>query len=211
MGLLGMLALGMTLGALILAYFLAGEIYDYQDTVDGVHLPRVDAIVCLAGGRGRISGAADLWYRYFEQAHQQGAPKDAPTPVLYISGMGHQSNWAVFVRQIRRGVLESIRSQDVVLERESENTDANARYLVQYAQKTGWKRVLLVTSRYHMRRAKMIFERELRAAGSPLEVETLSFYQEPFEPGEWRSGLHGVRVTVTEYLKWVYYKHLKNW
>ena len=47
----------MTLGALALAYVMAGDIYEYQDTVDGVHLPEVDAIVCLAGGRGRAAEA----------------------------------------------------------------------------------------------------------------------------------------------------------
>ena len=53
-------SLGMVVGALLLASILAGEIYDYQDTVDGVHLPKVDAIVVLAGGKGRISAAGDL-------------------------------------------------------------------------------------------------------------------------------------------------------
>ena len=37
-------------GLLVLPLLLAGEIYDYQDTVDGVRLPSVDAIVVLAGG-----------------------------------------------------------------------------------------------------------------------------------------------------------------
>src|SRR3954468_23943056 len=63
---LGSMLLGMALGVLTLAFVLAGDIYEYQDTVDGVHLPEVDAIVCLAGGRGRIMAAGDIWYRYWE-------------------------------------------------------------------------------------------------------------------------------------------------
>jgi hypothetical protein len=39
----------------------------------------------------------------------------------------------------------------------------------------------------------------------PVEVETLSVYQDPFEPGEWLTSLHGARVTLIEYLKWIYY------
>ena len=58
---LALIALGMALGSLLLAYLSAGEIYEYQDSVDGVHLPPVDAIVCLAGGRGRIAAAGDIW------------------------------------------------------------------------------------------------------------------------------------------------------
>src|SRR5271155_5726225 len=83
--LLGALLAGMAIGVLGLAFFLANEIYEYQDTVDGVHLPEVDAIVCLAGGRGRIAAAGDIWYRYHEANQKKGVP------ILYISGMGPRS------------------------------------------------------------------------------------------------------------------------
>ena len=83
---------------------------------------------------------------------------------------------------------------------------ANAEWVVRYSRERGWKRILLMTSPYHMKRARFMFEVVTRNAGVPLDVQTLSVYQEPFEPGEWRGGLHGIRVTVTEYLKWIYYK-----
>ena len=54
------------------------------------------------------------------------------------------------------------------------------------------------------------FTRVLTAEKLPIQIETLSVYQEPFEPGEWREGFHGIRVTMTEYLKWLYYKTLWN-
>ena len=220
---------GMALGVLGLAYILAGEIYEYQDTVDGVHLPPVDAIVCLAGGRGRIAGAGDIWYRYRELAGSS-AGKSGPVataaaygayPVLYVSGMGPQSNWKGFSRQLRTGVRDVIRPENVVLETESFNTDANARWLARYARQHGWSRILLITSPYHMRRARHIFDRILAgpvAPGSsdklaterPIQLETLSVFQEPFEPGEWRHNLHGIRVTMSEYLKWVYYRYFWN-
>src|SRR4051812_17666421 len=99
---------GALIAAFLLVYVMAGEIYDYQDTVDGVHLPQVDAIVCLAGGRGRISAAADIWYRYWElsQVPVPGAGRSpAPThpPLLYLSGMGGHSNWNVLAHHVRRG------------------------------------------------------------------------------------------------------------
>jgi uncharacterized SAM-binding protein YcdF (DUF218 family) len=199
---------GMAVSALGLAYLLAGEIYDYQDTFDGVHLPEVDAIVCLAGGRGRIAAAGDLWYRYWEQGRLKG---DSRVPVLFVSGMGPYSNWGTLAQQLRRGVLEVIRPENVVLETESFNTDANARWLARYARERGWERILLVTSPYHMKRSRLIFERTLapdatQGLEKPLRIETFSVYQEPFEPNEWRSGLHGIRVTITEYLKWIYYR-----
>ena len=214
---LGILAAGVVLGILALTFVLAGEIYDYQDSVDGVHLPRVDAIVCLAGGRGRIAAAGDIWYRYWEVSHiplKAAGPDPVPEkpPVFYISGMGHQSNWKAFAHQLRRGVLQVIHPDDVVLETESSNTPANARYLARYAYEHNWERILLITSRYHMKRARFIFENILaekpEGYSRPIGIETLSVYQEPFEPGEWISGFHGIRVTMIEYLKWVYYKKL---
>jgi len=187
-------------GVLLLAFVLAGEIYDYQDSVDGVHLPPIDAVVCLAGGRGRIAGAGDIWYRYYEAGLK-------PTPVLYLSGMGPQSTWSVLTGQLRRGVRDVIQHENVVLETESFNTDANARWLLRYAKERGWRRILLITSPYHMKRAHYIFERLSEAGGIPIEIQTLSIFQEPFEPGEWHSNLHGIRVTVTEYLKWIHYRY----
>jgi uncharacterized SAM-binding protein YcdF (DUF218 family) len=201
---IGALLLGMALGTLMLALISAGDVYDYQDTVDGTHLPEVDAIVCLAGGRGRIAAAADIWYRYWEMA--QIPPKEREVPILYMSGTGPKANWNTIVRQFRPGVLQVIKPSDIILEKNSANTEENALWFARYAEEYGWKRVLLVTSRYHMRRARFIFDSFLKFQKLPVGVETMSVYQEPFEPGEWHSGVHGVRVTVIEYLKWAYYK-----
>lgn len=205
------LGVGIFVGAMGLAYISAGEIYDYQDSVDGVHLPEVDAVVVLAGGRGRIASAADTWYRYWELAQSpvKGAGKRAvpeKPPILYISGMGHQANWNVLAKQVRRGVLQVMTAEDVVLEVESSNTDENARWLARYAAERGWSKILLMTSSYHMRRARFIFDRVFSTLEDPIEIETLSLFQDPFEAGEWRSSLHGIRVTLIEYLKWIYYR-----
>jgi uncharacterized SAM-binding protein YcdF (DUF218 family) len=204
-GILGILGVGIALGALCLAFLLAGEIYDYQDSVDGKTLPPVDAIVCLAGGRGRISTAGDVWFRYWEQVNEKGS-LTGRVPILYFSGMGRQANWIQVSSQLRRGILQTIRQSDTVIETESFNTDANARWFLRYAQKKHWKRILLLTSNYHMKRARFIFEEVLKGAEEPIQVETLSLFQEPFSPEEWRFDLNGVRVTLWEYLKWVYYK-----
>ncbi|MBU6374568.1 MAG: YdcF family protein [Bdellovibrionales bacterium] len=216
-------------GSLLVALYLwlrgaADAVYAYQDTVDGVHLPPVDAIVVLAGGRGRISTAGDLWYRYrIDQAgggSREGVAAGS-RPILYFSGLGAQSTWGSIRGQLRTGVMQVIQSQDVVLETQSTNTEENAQWLLQYARERGWKSILLVTSRYHMRRAKLIFQkliekddelsRMLRPDGAEppqsIRVETLSVIQDPFEPGEWAGDLHGVRVTLGEFFKWWYYAH----
>jgi uncharacterized SAM-binding protein YcdF (DUF218 family) len=204
---MSLLGVGITAGAFVLSYLLAGEIYEYQDTVSESQLPSVDAVVCLAGGRGRIAAAGDLWYRYWEQAHQTQFTGQK-TPILYFSGMGRQANWAVLSKQFKRPVSLVIRSSDVVIEKESSNTDTNARWLARYAQERHWRRILLLTSSYHMKRAQFIFDHVLKTQENPIDVETFSVYQDPFTLKEWREGPNGVRVTLIEYLKWVYYKSI---
>lgn len=211
--------LGVAAGMFILTLVLASEIYDYQDTVDGVHLPSVDAIVCLAGGRGRIAAAGDLWYRYWESSIKLKAAREAAgekidpeaddrVPLLYLSGMGPQTTWNTFKKHLRSGVREVVPVADVVIEKESYNTETNAIWLARMAQDKGWKKILLVTSSYHMRRSQMMFARTFAALGLNIQIETLSAFQEPFESNEWRESIHGLHVTVMEYLKWVYYRFL---
>ena len=193
--------------ALLAAFTKAGQIYDYQDTVDGVRLPKVDAIVCLAGGRGRIMAAGDLWYRYWEAVENSDSTVSR-VPTLYFSGLGPQVNWGVLSKLLRKGVVDRIRPQDVIIERESSNTLANARWVALYAQQHHWRRILLLTSSYHMKRARLIFDYTLQGLEYPVQVETLSVYQEPFAPEEWKTGPNGIRVTLLEYIKWIYYKTL---
>ncbi len=200
------LVFGVVLGILTLSYFTAGSIYEFEDSVDlDQPLPDVDAIVCLAGGRGRIQLASDIWNRYRQER------QDRQAPVLYLSGMGKHSNWDILSVQIRPDVLKYLQFRDVVIETESLNTDENAEVLKQFAVERKWYRFLLITSSYHMKRARYIMVRTLKTGRSKseqakLEIETLSVHQEPFTARDWRSSLHGIRVTLVEYLKWVVFR-----
>ncbi|MEO5968440.1 MAG: YdcF family protein [Bdellovibrionia bacterium] len=205
---LALLVTGFALGTLMLAFLLAGDIYDYKDTALKDSLPPVDAIVCLAGGRGRISAAGDLWYQYLDRVLEVTSDSQTPIPILYFSGLGHQANWSLLTRQLSKRVLQVVQPEDVVIENESANTDENAKWLLRIAQQRHWKRIVLLTSSYHMKRANFIFSHVLKAGGVSLQMDTLSVTQEPFSSKQWRSGLWGIRVTLQEYLKWVYYKSI---
>jgi uncharacterized SAM-binding protein YcdF (DUF218 family) len=205
---LSLLFVGIVLGALMLALLLAGDIYDYHDTARLDAMPPVDAVVCLAGGRGRILAAGELWYRYLDKLleTQSDEASESLLPVLYFSGLGHQANWSLLTRQLSRRVLQVLQPEDVVIENESANTDENAKWLLGIAKDRHWKRIILLTSSYHMKRANFIFAQVLKSGGLPLQVDTLSVNQEPFSARQWRSGFLGLRVTLQEYIKWVYYK-----
>ena len=194
--------LGLVSGVLLFTFIKAGTIYEYADTLDGAFLPPADAIVVLAGGRGRIAAAGDFWFRYFER---EEAGEIEAAPFLYISGMGPNSNWATFAHSVRPGVLKAMKPSNVVLETESRNTEENALWIVKNARLRGWKRIVLMTSPYHMRRSRFIFGKVLEQSDAKLEVDSLTIYQETFSLEEWRESLNGIRVTMYEYLKWLYY------
>ena len=187
---------------LVLIGWRAGSIYSYEDTFDGAKLLEIDAIVVLAGARGRIAAAGDLWYRYFEVEDLGGQQK---TPILYVSGMGPTSSWNTFLTLVRIGVSKAFRPSDVVLETESTNTVENAELFVKNARLRGWKRVLLLTSSYHMKRSQLIFSRILLQQGLQVELKSHTILQEPFSGDEWMESFHGIRVTLIEYMKWIYY------
>ena len=42
----------------------------------------------------------------------------------------------------------------------------------------------------------------------PFDARVLQQAQEPFEPDEWLWTVHGTRVTLGEYFKWIYYSKL---
>ena len=189
----------------------AGDLYDYVDTVDGVKLPPVDAIAVLAGGRGRIGVASDVWYRYWElgQFPLRGtdrAPVPEKAPILYLAGMGERATFATVQAQVRRGVKEVLKTENVILENRSRNTVENAQVIAAEASVRGWERVLLITSPYHMRRAKLLLEAEFRERGIQPQIETYTVWSEVFDAQDWRESTQGVRVTLEEYFKWRYQK-----
>ena len=193
--------------ALAAGFISAGSIYNYKDTISddpAQPLPHVDAVVCLAGGRGRIQDAADLWYRYWKSAQADSASLGNP-PFLYVSGMGPKANFSTFESQVRPEVMAVLKSEWVVLENESINTLENAKWLKYNAYQYKWNSIALVTSNYHMRRALLIFDRTL--ANKDFRVESYTARQDLRGPETyWMSNQKIVWVTLAEYFKYLFYQ-----
>ena len=147
----------------MIAFTSAGLIYEYADSVDLDELPRnVDGIVVLAGAKGRISAAADLWLKFYKESPSRA-------PMLYVSGMGHTSNWNVFASQVKPEVLRVIREKDVILETQSTTTEENAMWFQNALNILKWDHIVLVTSNYHMKRSFYIFQTVI---GPNVDIET---------------------------------------
>ncbi len=118
-------------------------------------MPTADAIVVLGGGMEDsqaipypdMGGPADrVW-------HAARLYKAGKAPVVIPTGVGEDQTAVPLLLDL--GVPASA----IQVETASRNTDENARFTAALLTRLGARRVLLVTSAWHMRRARWLFER----------------------------------------------------
>ncbi len=195
--------LGGLVGIILLLLVSANTAYHHNDSVHIKQLPQsIDAIVVLSGGKGRLQHAAQLWFTYW-QLHTTNQIDTLPT--LYFAGLGPGQNWKTVSKKILPGILQVLRPHNIHIENQSRNTTANAEWLMQYAIQQGWKKIILVTSNYHMQRSVYLFQKTAQRLQYPIHVETYSLKQFPFESGVWFYHWNGIRITIVEFIKKIYY------
>ena len=85
-----------------------------------------------------------------------------------------------------------------------DNTAEEATLLRTMAGARGWRRVIIVTSKYHSRRSGFAFRRELRGAGITILVRTSRY--DLSDPAHWWRSRADVRYVVSELQKWTLYR-----
>jgi len=192
--------LGGFLAAATLVWFSAGEIYDYSDSFDFSRDGReIEVVVVLAGGKGRIPLAVELWKKIRDSRTGRAEP------VLFLSGLGPYTGVEALAGQgVRPDDVKLFTKENLVFENVSENTYENAQLFASFARQKNWKQVLLVTASYHMRRAEFTLKRTL---DSDVRVRTETLDAGHFGRNEWRKDEYSIRVTVLEYFKWLYYRY----
>ncbi len=200
LGLLLSVFFGGILAAALLVWFAAGEIYDYSDSFDlNRDGKEIEVVVVLAGGKGRIPLAVELWKKI------RAARTGRTEPVLFLSGLGRNTGVDALAGQgVPDEDVKLFTRENLVFENVSENTFENAQLFSSFARQKGWRHVLLVTASYHMRRAEFILKRALDPEVR-LRTETLDAGH--FGRNEWRKDEVSIRVTVLEYFKWLYYRY----
>ncbi len=198
------ISLSLLLGAIsstaIFLWLAAGEIYDYQDNFslerDGA---KVDVVLCFAGGKGRILSAVNTW----QKLRPMG--ESIHTPILFLSGLGANVNVDTLAEQgISKEVLKLIKQEDVVFENVSTNTFENAQIFSSFLIQKKWKNVLLVTAGYHMKRSVDILR---KAVGPEVNIYTSTVEAEHFDRNQWHKDAYAIRVTLLEYIKWLFYRY----
>ena len=167
--------------------FLNFSLSFYEITPADSDLKNRDAIVVLAGGRGRLPGALALFLK--TQSHW-----------LLISGVGEATSIeSIFSKRDLQGVDYN----RVILERESKSTLENAEYALNILLEKRVRSVVLVTSNYHMKRALYIFQNIF-----PENIEIISYAIESdnFMLKNWWKTATGLKFLLSEFIKYWWYR-----
>jgi uncharacterized SAM-binding protein YcdF (DUF218 family) len=181
--------LGATLAIILTLLWMAGPLLVVQDKP---HL--ADAIVVIGGDHKpeRMRQAAEL----YRQGYAPLIIISAGTIVL--EGDQPIPEAQVMYRQARELGLPNDR---LILEQASKSTYENATYTKALCQARGIRSILLVTSAYHSRRARRLFQ---EVYASDITVST-----QPAPPGQcalcWPFYSDQARVVAYEYWNWAQY------
>jgi uncharacterized SAM-binding protein YcdF (DUF218 family) len=175
---------------LIISIRLIGDnLYDYPENPALPQISKETVIVCLAGGKHRIEAAYALF-------------ADGVGSHLFVVGAGKKATAQGLARLQGAEVAQKIpwdRFDRIEVETESKNTIENAfavkRYLEQNPQV---KSILLITSSYHMRRARMMIAEHISA---DVNIVPYTPPAAEIERGNWWHSWLGISMTVVEYVK----------
>jgi uncharacterized SAM-binding protein YcdF (DUF218 family) len=166
-------------------------------------LEKADAIVVLAGSIAeRALEAADLYGEaYASRIVLSRQNRDRGELALVARGVP----FAEDVERIRDAFLAlGIPASAIVIPATVHNsTAAEAITLRELSAAHGWRRLIVVSSKYHLRRAGFAFRRELR--GTDIDVRMRPTRYDSADPERWWRHRTDLRLVVPEALKLVAY------
>ena len=146
---------------------------------------RTDAIVVLTGGRGRLEEGLRLY-------------RENKTRWLFFVGVDP----AVRKSDLLKGSYGERNVDDIILEKVSRNTLENALYARDLITMREISSIRLITSRYHMKRATLIFRNVL--------PKDIAIYPHPVDSKnlkeEWWNHGGSFRLLITEFYKYCLFK-----
>ena len=144
----------------IMYRWIGGSLESEWPVVKAEDAPTADAIVLLGGGMGSNTNAypyAEMWNGADRVWHAARLYKAGKAPLIVPTGRGEQESTVPLLRDL--GVPESA----IVVENKARNTEENARFVEKILEPRNTqntrKRVLLVTSAWHMRRSVLMYRK----------------------------------------------------
>jgi uncharacterized SAM-binding protein YcdF (DUF218 family)/glycosyltransferase involved in cell wall biosynthesis len=157
-----------------------------------------DAIVVFAGGVGESGKAGGGHLERLKQAVDLYKAGYANS-LIFSSGYVFSFKEAEVMRAL--AVDQGVPADRIVLEEQATNTHENVIFTTRILRDRQWKRILLVSSPYHMRRATMVWN---KAAPDVTVIPTPPFSSQFYEHGMGAS-LEQVRGIIWEYAAVVSY------
>jgi uncharacterized SAM-binding protein YcdF (DUF218 family) len=187
------LALAAALGFAIFLPF-AGRVLAQEDA-----LADADAIVVLAGAR------VERWLEAVDLYRERRAPLIVLSPGRVDEAEARLA--AMGIRFPREAELarDAMRQMGIpgeaiaILPGSVDNTAAEATAVRATFHGAGWHRMIVVTSKYHSRRAGFAFRREF--AGTPVQVLVRTSRHDPSQPAHWWRRRADVRDVSSELQK----------
>ncbi len=185
-------------GLIVLVFFVVLEyisLSEYSDDVINyqktIFPPRdTDMVVVLTGSSGRIRPAYELM-------------KEMNAPVLFVAGTNARVNFD----ELAKGHGMDINYRDrIVVDNASKTTYENAEAVLKYADEHQVKKILLVTSAYHMKRSMLVFKNVLEDTG--VEVIPYGTAVKPIKRDSWFKDEEVFKNLLVESFKFQYYKLL---
>ena len=182
--------------AIAFAIFLpfAGRALAQEDT-----LADADAIVVLAGAR------VERWLEAVDLYRERRAPVIVLSPGRVDEAEARLAAMGIrFPREVELA-REAMRQMGIpgeaiaILPGSVDNTAAEAAAVRATFHDAGWHRMIVVTSKYHSRRAGFAFRREF--AGTPVQVLVRASRHDPSEPAHWWRRRADVRYVSSELQK----------
>lgn len=201
-GLLRRLLIPAILAVVILTAYGVSRIGPYLAREDG--LQKADAVVVLAGTKLlRPLEAADLYREGY-----------APSIVLTrdfderpaFDALAHRGVDVAMDADRARGVMVSLgipRDAIVIPDRLHDSTAAEAVTLRELAAARGWRRLIVVSSRFHLARARFALEREMGSAGPQIIMHATRY--DPLRPEGWWTRRAEIRWVASEVPKFIAY------
>lgn len=125
------------------------------------HLPPHESfdVVIVLGNPANADGSPSLLMASrVEKAVQVMKSGQAPRLLMTGGGVYNDAVEAEVMAQYARQL--GIPAADIFVEKQARNTFQNARLSAEFCRRQGWQRVLVVTSFFHLARARRIFRRE---------------------------------------------------
>ncbi|MBC9785362.1 YdcF family protein [Heliobacterium chlorum] len=152
---------------------------------------KADAIIVLSGDDGgRTERAVELY-------HQGYAPY-----IILSGGRVYQETTMAELMQ-KHAIKLGVPKEAIILENKSSSTYQNAAHSKEIMEKYQFKSAIVVSSNYHMRRTKLVFEQVFQGTSDVFAY--VPFDNQDYNPARWWEKNRGIMVTITEYIKLIGY------